>query len=333
MRAWSRYPSSPTRARTRQGGLFRHRRKRAGLGGSRRRARHADLHARWPKNRRGQRRRAERRLYDRPRRLGVDHRCFRRRGGRDRDDGQLRSVQRPVAARTFAVYGPKVVAVEGTDPETGEPTTTLEIVGKATVAQDLEPEFITVSPDSRRAWVTLQENNAIAEVDLRTGRVTAINGLGYKVHALPGNGMDASDRDDGINIKKWPVLGMYQPDAIASYQVGGQLYLLTANEGDARDWDGYSEVARIADLNLGFPMNVLDRVGPFRDFTAPENMGRLRTTTAAPFGMRTNRDGEDEYQPSFSYGARSFSVWSTSGHLVFDSGDDIGADYRRPAAR
>lgn len=32
----------------------------------------------------------------------------------------------------------------------------------ATVAQDFEPEYISVSADGKTAWVTLQENNSIA---------------------------------------------------------------------------------------------------------------------------------------------------------------------------
>ena len=43
---------------------------------------------------------------------------------------------------------------------------------------------------------------------------------------------------------------MYQPDAIAAYEVSGQTYLVTANEGDARDYDGWSEEVRVADLTL-----------------------------------------------------------------------------------
>ncbi len=30
-------------------------------------------------------------------------------------------------------------------------------------------------------------------------------------------GLDASDRDSAINIRSWPVFGMYEPDAIASF--------------------------------------------------------------------------------------------------------------------
>jgi hypothetical protein len=69
----------------------------------------------------------------------------------------------------------------------------------ASVAQDLEPEYITVSRDSRTAWVALQENNAVAVLDIGAGEFTALHGLGFKDHLLPGNELDVSDRDDRIN--------------------------------------------------------------------------------------------------------------------------------------
>lgn len=107
----------------------------------------------------------------------------------------------------------------------------------ATLAQDLEPEYIGVSPDSKTAYVALQENNALAVVDIATARVMRIMPLGFKDHGAEGNGFDASDRDNAINIRIWPgVLGMYQPDAIAVHRFNGVDYVLTANEGDARAW-------------------------------------------------------------------------------------------------
>jgi hypothetical protein len=107
----------------------------------------------------------------------------------------------------------------------------------ASVAQDLEPEYIAVSPDGATAWVVLQENNALAQVDIATAKVVAILPLGYKNHGLVGNGMDATDEDGVINIRTFNgVYGMYQPDAIAAYDVAGKTYLVTANEGDARAW-------------------------------------------------------------------------------------------------
>ncbi len=183
----------------------------------------------------------------------------------------------------------------------------------ATVAQDVEPEYITISSDSKTAWITLQENNAIAVLDLQSGEITDIKPLGYKNHNLSGNGLDASDRDSGININNWPVLGMYQPDAIASFSVNGQTYLITANEGDARDYDGLSEEERIKDL-------VLDPTA----FPNAENLqddgalGRLNVTSTLG-----DIDGDGDYDKLYAFGARSFSIWTAQGNLVYDSGDDL----------
>ncbi|MBC8172172.1 MAG: choice-of-anchor I family protein, partial [Anaerolineae bacterium] len=117
----------------------------------------------------------------------------------------------------------------------------------ATPAQDIEPEYITVSPDSVTAYVTLQEANALGVIDLTTGAVTAVIPFGFKDHSLPGNELDASKDDGAINLANYPVFGMYQPDSVASYTVGDQLYLVTANEGDTRDYDGYSEEGELGE--------------------------------------------------------------------------------------
>lgn len=124
----------------------------------------------------------------------------------------------------------------------------------ATAAKDFEPEYIAVSADSKTAWVTLQENNAMAKVDIATATVTDVLPLGYKDHGVAGNELDASDTDGGtINIKTWPgVRGMYLPDAMASYTVGGATYLVTANEGDARAWGEDNAAYWGGDATKGF---------------------------------------------------------------------------------
>lgn len=107
----------------------------------------------------------------------------------------------------------------------------------ASVAQDMEPEYITVNADSTTAWVALQENNALAKVDIASATITEILPLGYKDHGIEGQGLDASDRNGEVDIRAWPgILGMYHPDAIASFTNNGETFILTANEGDARAW-------------------------------------------------------------------------------------------------
>lgn len=130
---------------------------------------------------------------------------------------------------------------------------------KATVAQDLEPEYVAVSADGGTAWAALQENNALAKIDVANATVTAILPLGYKDHGVAnnrfgaGNGLDASDTEGAINIRTWPgVVGMYHPDAIQAYTVGGETYLVTANEGDARAWGEDDDAYWSGDANQGF---------------------------------------------------------------------------------
>ncbi len=127
----------------------------------------------------------------------------------------------------------------------------------ATVAQDLEPEYITISGDSKTAWVTLQENNAIARIDIAQQKVTDIYPLGYKDHGAMGNELDVSDRDSKIDIKTWTgLVGMYQPDSIANYQVNGQTYLVTANEGDSREWLKDEDAYFAGNLAQGYVENI-----------------------------------------------------------------------------
>lgn len=175
-------------------------------------------------------------------------------------------------------------------------------------AADFEPEYIAVSPDGSRAFVTLQENNAVAVIDIAAATVLDILPLGTKDHSLAGNRLDASDRDGQINLKNWPVLGMYMPDAIASIALGGQTYYLTANEGDDR-----GETARVKDLILD-PTVFPNAASLQQD----ANLGRLTVST-----IDGDTDGDGDYDQLYAYGGRSFTIWDSAGNLVFDSGDQI----------
>ncbi len=131
------------------------------------------------------------------------------------------------------------------------------------------------------------------------------------VHFDGAAGLDASDRDgDGgskeINIRDWPVFGMYMPDGIASFSTGGQAFYATANEGDAR-----TDPARVGTLNLdptAFP-----NAAELKDNAS---LGRLNAST-----IDGDLDGDGDYDMLYAYGARSFTIWDASGNPVFDSGD------------
>lgn len=186
----------------------------------------------------------------------------------------------------------------------------------ATVAQDTEPEYIAVSSDSSRAWIALQENNAVAVLDIANAEITDIFPLGFKNHNIPNNGLDASDKDSAVNIRNWPVYGMYQPDSIAVYEVNGSTWLVSANEGDSRDYDGFSEESSVADVTLD-PTVFPDAAELQKD----ENLGRLNITDTLG-----DTDGDGDFDALYAFGARSFTVWKvtdTGLEAVFDSGEEF----------
>lgn len=125
-------------------------------------------------------------------------------------------------------------------------------------------------------------------------------------------GIDASDRDNVINIRNWPVFGMYQPDAIVTFKSGRSEYLITANEGDARAYTGFAEEVRAkAQVSL-YPS--------LPEVASDAQLGRLTITSAPP--------GGDLSKP-YVFGTRSFSIWDAkTGAQIWDS----GADFERHTA-
>ncbi|MFP5326405.1 MAG: choice-of-anchor I family protein, partial [Acidimicrobiia bacterium] len=155
----------------------------------------------------------------------------------------------------------------------------------------------------------LQENNAIAVLDLDALDVVRIDPLGWKDHSLAGNGLDGSDQDGGIVIAPWAnVRGMYQPDALAAFEIDGHPFVLSANEGDAREYDGLVEAARLRSVTTD------ESFGPAR---ANNQIGRLNVTTSPPASSAPQ-------STVYAFGARSFSVWDgETGSLTYDSGDAL----------
>lgn len=268
---------------------------------------------------------------------------------------------------------------------------------RSTVAQDLEPEYVSFSADSNTAYVSLQENNAIALVDLTTRSIKKIIALGQKDYSKAEYALDISDKDKNadvsgtlhnngkgrINIKAWDnIIGMYQPDTIGSYSANGIDYIVSANEGDSREYisgelvDDYQTQLTCEEKSLNWDMSIsacfsgdtptmcaekgllnkenetcfsyveefrvedLSDNGSYGDFVAPiplevavlannfstelsnnitdEALGRLKVSTVNALDSSTNTITHLQ-----SYGARSFSIWTESGQLVFDSGSDI----------
>lgn len=182
----------------------------------------------------------------------------------------------------------------------------------ATLAQDVEPEYVAISADSQRAWVTLQENNGIAEVDLVNGTIARIWPLGTKDISLAANAIDPSDRDSRVLLGTWPIRSFFLPDAIASFTTGGQTYLITADEGDTRDYgSAFNEEARIGTLTLD-PTVFANRAV----LQTPANLGRLIATRSAG-----DTDGDGDYDVLNVIGGRGFSIYNaTTGQRVYLAG-------------
>ncbi|MDX1504506.1 MAG: choice-of-anchor I family protein [Spongiibacter sp.] len=188
----------------------------------------------------------------------------------------------------------------------------------ASVAQDLEPEHISVAADNDTVFVGLQENNAMAVLDLSEGTIEAIYALGTKDYGVVGNEVDVND-DGNVILKNWlDVAGMYQPDGVAAYRHAGANFVLTANEGEARNYSGFSEEFRASELD-GVSAPAVDAANrSFADAGNNNELGRLKVTD-----QTGDTDGDGDIDIITAFGARSFAVWDASGNLVYDSGAEL----------
>lgn len=196
----------------------------------------------------------------------------------------------------------------------------IRLIESKMASLDFEPEFVAIS--GKNAFVTLQEANAIAIVDLYEAAVTEIKPIGYIDRRRGGFALDASDKDNGINIRNYPFLfGMPQPDTIGKYTgADGQVYLIFINEGDSKD----SEEARGKDIidpgELG--RNAVPGLKNLLEDDA--SLGRLKISTIMGYNATTNTQ-----ENVFHYGSRSFSIMAIDGRIVFDSGEWLAQILKR----
>jgi hypothetical protein len=224
------------------------------------------------------------------------------------------------------------------------------------MCQQLEPEYIAVSPDGRWAFVSLQEANAIAIVDVAAAQCIAVEPLGLKDFSAPGVGLDPSDKDGVAAIACWPVHGLYQPDTLACFVHGNDLFVASANEGEPREHSFFSEAVRVSDLAhregpgkdaldpAAFPPAASDGIGPAAELRSPSRVrdpkgaGRLQVSSAAG-----DTDSDGDYDRLVTFGGRSASLWRVRRgeggvpaglDLVWDSGSAIESTVleRMPAA-
>lgn len=200
----------------------------------------------------------------------------------------------------------------------------LPVPGK-TLAQQFEPEYIAIAPDGRRAFVTVQEANAVCVVDLESAAVIDVIPLGFKDFSK--SGLDASDKDGRIDVVAWPVVALRQPDAVVVWQEGGATYLALAEEGEPRDTPDFSEVEKVAKIQLdpiAFPLRESHEDGWSRtDLVKLDLLGRLEVSKPA-----CDTDGDGDADRLVAFGGRGVSVWRVGegdkgASLVWDSGSAV----------
>lgn len=164
---------------------------------------------------------------------------------------------------------------------------------------DFEPEYIATSSDSKTAYVSLQEANAIATLDIVNGKWTSIKGLGFKDHSKSENALDLN-KDGKIKIQPENVFGIYLPDGIATINIGKKQYILTANEGDAREWG--------------------KKPNKYTDIGSKKING---SNKKVEYKLTSEYDGLEDSK-TYILGGRSFSILDASTmKQVYDSGKDF----------
>ena len=168
---------------------------------------------------------------------------------------------------------------------------------RTNAGMDFEPEYISVEHDGSRAFVTLQEANAIAVLDLSLNAFTEIIGLGVKDFRLQGNEFDPKDNDGSVSFINADARALYMPDGVASYKYRGRTYLVLANEGDFREDNADRSAAGSAPY---FALAPLDRL-------------RISNVDSSPGNL-------------YAAGARSMSIREADGTLVYDSGSILDTE-------
>jgi hypothetical protein len=240
---------------------------------------------------------------------------------------------------TFTPDGKKlVVAIEG-DPEVGGGPGQIAIVDMATksvnalgfgdfadnetayrgngalfrpgvpFADDIEPEFVTITPDGKKAIVTLQENNMIAIVDLSTETISELIPLGLKDPTKPNSFFTHRQTSSNLTPTSLGLVGvsaLWQPDGIAAFDHGGITYIALANEGE--------------NLGNNRSMALDPSKVPAATVTALQDI-EGRVTPQTFWHLDTTNDGRAD---TIAYsGGRSVSIRTLDGTLVWDSGNQI----------
>ena len=161
---------------------------------------------------------------------------------------------------------------------------------RTNTGMNFEPEYIAVNAAGTKAFVSLQEANAMAVLDLQSKSFDKVIGLGAKDFNAVGNEIDPLNNTNGtVLFGTYAAKGLYMPDGMATYERNGQTFIVMANEGDFREDDGDRSTA--GSLGAASPLNNL----------------RISNTDSSAGDL-------------YAAGARSFSIRDADGKLIYDSG-------------
>lgn len=206
------------------------------------------------------------------------------------------------------VFGPDVAVPEGQEP-----------AGR--IARNLEPEYVTIDDTGRTAYVSVQEANAVVAVDLKSASIADFWALQLTDWSTDGV-LDVSDKDGGINLGNQPVMGVPMPDGIDTYRYRGQDLVVTANEGDSREWGDFVDAERVKDLEL-----CAAEYPNAKALKKNDALGRLNVLT--DLGYDAERGC---YSQLHALGGRSFSIYTADGERLFDSAGMIEEQIARLVA-
>lgn len=176
---------------------------------------------------------------------------------------------------------------------------------------DFEPEYVSPA-NNTLAYVSLQEANAIAELDIRKAVITKVYSAGTT--DISKTAFDLSDRDSSGGPSTFSnVIGLAMPDALAAFSVGKDNYFVSANEGDDRaDWSCFKVVddKRAKDLKVD--------TTAFPNWSSESADARLGRVKVNPNIGDQNADGL--YEKIHLLSNRSFSIFK-NGSRIYDSGN------------
>lgn len=199
---------------------------------------------------------------------------------------------------------PNFTALAGSDPD---------------FYKGMEPEFASVL--GNKVHVTLQENNAIATFDLTINKWTAVNNLGTITQIIDASDQDGTGNTASISIND-TVKGLPMPDTMRAFSSGGNNYLITVNEGDARGDD--RDTSRFGSTSGNSSMNTILDSSLISDPSRANNvLGRLNVSR---INGDNNNDGKID--DAVMIGTRSITIWNAdTGAKVWDSGQSTNTNF------